>query len=345
MSLSLGLTSSSLLIRISLLLCCCFQLVGSEIRPFHLLLEPASDYIHYVEGFLLAPGSIDLSRLEFVGVDPATIEDDDYDATDEGGDVYYDEDDENGGGDRDRVRKLLYPRDMEEDMTEDMVDSVFEDDDDATNYAMEGSTIDIAAFHLPEDCASTKAGCDWIDLGVGARTEDMEDVRWCCSPDAVQLGLCRGTQLGRLILQDSFEGKHRSVNVPATGEYSDHLSSGPFKIKDQSGKFIVVFANCNDNGRPIMIQGKTVWKSNHGYLPGDLFGLMYFYAILFLVYLAVLIWYGVLMKMYEEESIELQSWIWGTISIGTLELFFRAGDLFVWNEDGSRFWIAFYLGA
>jgi hypothetical protein len=32
------------------------------------------------------------------------------------------------------------------------------------------------------------------------------------------------------------------------------------------------------------------------------------------------------------------------MSIGTLELFFRAGDLFVWNEDGSRFWIAFYLG-
>ena len=112
----------------------------------------------------------------------------------------------------------------------------------------------------------------------------------------------------------------------------------------------------------------------------------YFYAILFLVYLVVLVWYGVLMKMYEDESIQLQSWIWGTlyadgrmyywvfciffftsililrlfplsfdqlysnrsstgtISIGTLELFFRTGDLFVWNEDGSRFWIAFYLG-
>jgi hypothetical protein len=79
-------------------------------------------------------------------------------------------------------------------------------------------------------------------------------------------------------------------------------------------------------------------------LPGDLFGLMYFYAIVFLVYFAILLWYGVTMKMFEDANIPIQSWIFGTICMGTLEVFFRSGDLFVWNEDGSRFWVAYYVG-
>lgn len=221
-----------------------------------------------------------MSHLEFVGVSQQQA--DEYNAAGDS-DAYYGEG-KDGNGDRGRRvllaagagRRKLKTRTMTDSINSSSSESsaIFADDDDKMKYAMEGSTIDIAAFHLPNDCASTRSGCDWIDLGIGARSDDGEEVRWCCSPDAVQLGLCRGTQMGRLILQDNFDGKHRSINVPETGEYSDHLTSGPFKTKDQSGKFVVVFANCNDNGRPIMIQGKTVWKSNHGYLPGDLFGLM-----------------------------------------------------------------------
>lgn len=48
--------------------------------------------------------------------------------------------------------------------------------------------------------------------------------------------------------------------------------------------------------------------------------------------------------MFEDAKIPIQTWIFGTICMGTLELFFRSGDLFVWNEDGSRFWIAYYIG-
>jgi hypothetical protein len=214
-----------------------------------------------------------LSRLEFVGVNPDDYADEYED--DEGGDMY---DENEGGGRRDRHRqRRLGQQKYAQRILTDTTSSTFEDDDVA-DYAMVGSTIDIAAFHLPEDCASTRSGCDWIELGIGARSEDGEELRWCCSPDAVSMGLCSGTHQGRLILQDSFNGKHRSINVPATGEYSDHLTTGPFKTSDQSGKYVVVFANCNDNGRTVMIQGKTVWKSNHGYLPGDLFGLMVRYC-------------------------------------------------------------------
>ena len=181
-------------------------------------------------------------------------------------------------------------------------------------------------------------------MGVGARSDDGL-LRYCCSGDAIDMGLCAGTQYGRLIMgAEKFVGKHRLINVPAVGEYSNHLKYGRFEETEESGKYVVVFANCNDEGRRVIVEGHTIWKSLHGYLPGDLFGLMYFYAVLFLVYFAILLWYGIAMKMFEDANIPIQSWIFGTICMGTLEVFFRSGDLFVWNEDGSRFWVAYYVG-
>lgn len=141
-----------------------------------------------------------------------------------------------------------------------------------------------------------------------------------------------------------FKGKHRLINIPASGDYDNNLKYGRFEEKSGNGKYVVVFANCNDEGRPVIVEGHTVWKSHHGYLPGDLFGLMYFLAFMFFVYFIMLLWYGITMKIYEDANIPIQTWIFGTIAMGCLELFFRTGDLFVWNEDGTRFWIAYYVG-
>ncbi len=142
-----------------------------------------------------------------------------------------------------------------------------------------------------------------------------------------------------------FAGKHRLVNIPATGEYDSNLKYGKFEEQEgTSGKYAVVFANCNDAGRPVIVEGVTEWKSRYGYLPGDLFGLMNFFAVLFFVYLGLFLWYGINMKRYEEAKIPIQGWILGTIAMGSLEIFFRTGDLFIWNEEGNRFWLAFYIG-
>ena len=79
------------------------------------------------------------------------------------------------------------------------------------------------------------------------------------------MGLCAGTQFGRLIMNaETFAGKHRLINVPANGEYSSHMKYGRFEETEQSGKYAVVFANCNDEGRSVIIEGHTVWKSRHG---------------------------------------------------------------------------------
>lgn len=292
------------------------QVVDCEIRAFNLLLEPSTEYVHFLEGFLLTPGYIDLSELLFV-------------TTENQGDTSQSYGDTKDDGNRHNYRRVLAGDNSSS---------------GGTDFYMDGSALDIAVFHLPEECDSTRTGCDWPELGVGARSEDG-NLRYCCSSDAISMGLCAGTQFGRLIMDaENFAGKHRMINIPAVGTYSNYLKYGRFEETEQSGKYLVVFANCNDEGRQVIVEGKTVWKSAHGYLPGDLFGLMYFYAFLFLAYFAILIWYGITMKMFEDANIPIQTWIFGTIFMGTLEVFFRSGDLFVWNEDGTRFWVAYYVG-
>lgn len=190
--------------------------------------------------------------------------------------------------------------------------------------------------------------CTWTDLGIGARTKD-DVVRYCCTRDAIGLGLCEDDKLGQLILdQDAkFLGKHRFLEIPPTGKFEKYLKYGKLEQKEgegQTGKYAVVFANCNDDGRPVIVQGEMEWKSKHGYLPGDLFPYMYVFAVIFCVYLAFLLWYGISMKMFEDGNIPIQGWIFGTIAIGCMEMFFKTGDMFIWNEEGNRFWAALYIG-
>lgn len=309
--------------------------VNAEIRPFSLLLEPASEYIHYVEGYLVAPGYIDLSKLRFftVGTGDFTVDDDAFTkGTDDKTKTTTQDDDGVSSGGSGGGRRHLDQQKLTGTA-------------EKSEFIMEGSALDIAVFQLPSDCSSTRQGCDWVNLGVGARTDDGV-VRYCCSNEAIDLGLCAGTTYGRLIMDGvKFSGKHRLVNIPATGEYDNYLKYGKFEEREGfSGKYAIIFANCNDSGRPVIVEGVTEWKSRFGYLPGDLFGLMYFLAFLFFIYFGLMLWYGIGMKIYEEAKIPIQGWILATIAMGCLEVFFRTGDLFLWNEEGNRFWAAFYIG-
>jgi hypothetical protein len=181
-----------------LCVCVCHQIVTSTTKDFHpislscvfsfLFVVSQSDYINYVEGFLLAPGFIDLSELQFVAVtldgssyDPVEdfLDYDDIPSEETNGDN--NDDDEGRGGNRHL---------------------------DQQDFYMEGSALDIAIFFLPESCASSRTGCDWTELGIGARSEDKKDLQYCCTSEAMSIGLCSGTQKGRLIMDaEKFKGK------------------------------------------------------------------------------------------------------------------------------------------
>lgn len=200
--------------------------------------------------------------------------------------------------------------------------------------------FDIVTFLLPDNCANSRKGCDWTTLGVGAKHDD--GTRWCCSDDAVRLGLCAGGQdLDRLIVDtEKLKGYRRSVEIAYTGEVSGTVQNGKMKAK-KSGRYVVIFANCDDSGRDILVSGTASWKSVHGYLPGNLYGFMFFYAALTIVYFVLVLWYGISMHLNVESRIPIEKWVLTTIILGLLEMLFKLGDFFVWNEDGyQENWIA-----
>lgn len=205
----------------------------------------------------------------------------------------------------------------------------------------------------PPSCANTLLGCDWTALGVGA-DDGVGNLRWCCSGDAVALTLCDGgpKQEGRLIVDPhKFKGEHVVLPVPSSGKWKRSVMTGMFDLKNGmnddvgTGKYVLVVSNCNDDiGRNLTVSGQYVWKSSHGYLPGNLFGEMYFYLSLIVVYLVLFAFYGVKMSIHGDAIILIQKWVLTTIGIGLLEVFFKAGDLWVWNVDGDRFWFSLYTG-
>mmetsp|Transcript_5329 Transcript_5329/g.7838 ORF Transcript_5329/g.7838 Transcript_5329/m.7838 type:complete len:606 (+) Transcript_5329:3-1820(+) len=326
----------NILFVITFLLSFCIVNVVSEIRSFKGRVDAASNFIHFSEGYLIAPGYVDLSDLVFTTLDDDEFDDNfddqqgfDDDEQDEDGNDKKEED----GGDGGR-RSLDGHKNKDKDMDTDPTDGDI------------GSTVDIVLFHEPSSCSNTRAGCDWTDLGVGASNGEG-GLRWCCSNDAIDLGFCEGgpNQYGRLIVNSTtFEGQHRFINVPSKGDMKTTVKYGKLEEKTDSGKYVLIVANCNDEGRDVMVNGKYAWKSKHGYLPGDLFGEMYYFVALTMVYFILFCWYAISMKCNEDSVIPIQKWVLTTIGMGFLEAFFKTGDFFVWNEDGTRFWFAMYTG-
>ena len=216
-------------------------------------------------------------------------------------------------------------------------------DDDITGG--EATVVDIVIFHLPQKCANLNNGCDWSEWGVGKHIpSDRTFLRWCCSDETIALGLCQIETLGRLILDDSlFTGYHREVNIPNEGDFKDTIKYG--KIEEtESGMYVVVFANCNVRGRDVNVEGESVWKSKHGYLPGELYGFMYFFVIITIVYLVLWTLYGCAMKVNAAYQIEIEKWIMLAISLGLLEMIFRSLDYFIWNIHGYRSTFIIWIG-
>mmetsp|Transcript_3954 Transcript_3954/g.6762 ORF Transcript_3954/g.6762 Transcript_3954/m.6762 type:complete len:591 (-) Transcript_3954:625-2397(-) len=309
---------TTFLLIVSTCTTCC-----AEIRKFTGLIEAASTYVHYSEGYLVAPGFVDLKYLEFKagerGAGGGSVQ------AGKGGAHIGDDDAESGVHDESQPKGSGGNRML-------------------SDVGAVKSELDIAFFYLPKNCSNNKNGCDWTDLGVGAKNEN--GIRWCCSNDAIEFGFCDGgTHYGRLIINKSlFTGQERSLLIPATGDMNSHLKYSQMQDRNHTGKFVLLFANCNEEGRDVLVEGSYEWKSRHGYLPGEIFSEMYFFMLLTFLYLVLLLWYGFSMRLYEDATIPIQKWILGAIIMGLLETFFRSGDYLVWNEDGTRFWFAMYTG-
>jgi len=214
-----------------------------------------------------------------------------------------------------------------------------QDSDQDTTTSSEKQILDVVLFLVPADCKKDVWGaCDWVTLGVGAYDDEMEGgMSYCCSKDTIEKGICNSGEVGTLIVDhDIFKGDHREIDVPT--EPLKDFSFGQDSKFDVlvSGDYVMLIANCKDDGLSIITLGSMEWKSVGGFLPGDIFGLMFFYTGLAAIYFVLTFWYYCGMKMYQENAIPIQKYIFSTMVIGFLEVSFLAIDLITWNITGHR---------
>jgi len=141
---------------------------------------------------------------------------------------------------------------------------------------------------------------------------------------------------GRLIVDATlFKGDHKFFPVPVTGELDYHFRDGRIE-EEKTGYYTLLMANCRDNGRKVKYSGSLILKSKHGYLPGERFYNYIFDMIMYVIYLVVFFWYAHSMYKNKESTIQIQKWILTTIILGMSEGFFKGGDSWIWNSDGTR---------
>jgi len=200
----------------------------AEIRAIDILMPPTDAYVHFTDGYLIAPGYIDLSGIQFTALTEALQDEDDtsfFGAGDKNDDLGIPDDLDDGfiAGEPPRRRRRLLQYGI-------------------LNRNLEGgvevgsTTIDVAVFPLPASCAGTRNGCDWTDFGIGGKLEDGT-TRWCCSNDAIDFGLCSGgDDYGKLIIDDEkFDGNHRFVEIAPTGSVTKALRYGKM---EEHGTFV-----------------------------------------------------------------------------------------------------------
>ena len=128
--------------------------------------------------------------------------------------------------------------------------------------------MDIVLFLVPSDCKTDIWGtCDWVTLGIGAYDDEMEGgMSYCCAKDLAARGVCTSDSIGTLMIDHSiFKGDHRHADVPSEPLQTFNLNDPKFDV-EVSGDYVMVIANCNDDGLSIVTLGSMEWKSVGGFL-------------------------------------------------------------------------------
>jgi len=197
-----------------------------------------------------------------------------------------------------------------------------------------GTYVDVVFFREPEDCEVSKDGkdhCDWTSLGIGL--SDSAGLTYCCTGDLIKKGICQ--KEGLLIIDENKVLEHKVVLVPNDGQPTKVMGDQKMKTHGK-GRYTLALAVCNNNAIDVVVDGKCMWKSKNGFLPGELLREYQFTIFLTIVYLSLLVWYAMSMKKHREAAIGIQSWILFTISLGLLVMVFKSIDYISWNLKGSR---------
>jgi Lung seven transmembrane receptor len=209
------------------------------------------------------------------------------------------------------------------------------DDDGYVGYRK--TRVEIVVFSLPHGC-DRKMTCDWAALGVGSRSSDSGILQFCCTEKTAKSGYCSNSPetIGRLIVDDNkFRGDRRSIAVPHKGTMNKTMKYGKME-QTESATYVLLFANCNQMGREILVTGHVVWMSKHGYIPGELFGFVVLFTVMGVMYTALLACYGRAMYLHRMCIKPIEKCICSLVMLGLLNMIVHIVDYLIWNKLGRR---------
>jgi hypothetical protein len=102
----------------------------------------------------------------------------------------------------------------------------------------------------------------------------------------------------------------------------------------EMGVYIYIFAVCNGNTSPVIIDGKLESVDPYGYLPADMYPYLPFYGALSIMYAIIAVTWLILCSWYFNQLIPLQLWITLVLALGMIESFVLFAYYLSYNDTG-----------
>ncbi len=105
---------------------------------------------------------------------------------------------------------------------------------------------------------------------------------------------------------------------------------------ESKGMYYLMFSSCNELTGEVLISGTVEWMNPYGYLPGELYGFMPFYAKMSVIYLLIAIAWTMLCAYHWRQLLMLQNCITAVIALSMIEVSLRYFDFATFNKYGVR---------
>jgi len=167
---------------------------------------------------------------------------------------------------------------------------------------------------------------------------------FCCTPELLSWGLTGCESVGRMIVRQPDELEQGT----SARKWEIWLRDVPFAVNEsssavtahvpivQSGVHYLLFSSCEPRTGDVLISGQTAWLNPYGYLPGELFPFLPFFAMMLVAYIIVTCVWLVLCIKHRPLLLPLQQYIGGVLLLGTFETLIWYLDYRSFNAGGTR---------
>ena len=186
----------------------------------------------------------------------------------------------------------------------------------------EGATFEVLTFMETPDKG-------WMDY--------WPEHEFCCTSVNLDKGLCRESELGRLIVPINVPGAFAQsfeLEPQSMLRFGDDPALSHHDIK-VSGVYILIFASCGESAAPVLLNGKIDSMDPYGYLPADLFGNMPFFILLMCCYTLLAVYWSAVCLRHYDQMIPVQYWISVLLVMGMVETTAMYSHYEHWNFSGT----------